>query len=141
MLSENLKALLKDLTPSVVATVFDSKAHLAFVSWLIAKDEKILRIALSSNSKTVENIKNNSYVGVSVFGPEVASTIYGTGKVIKERIEDIPFPVSVVEVEIESVVDNLFPGATVKGVIPFEHTGNIQKAVELDEKVLKALKE
>lgn len=141
MLSDKMMAVLKDLTPAVVGTVSENTPYLAFVSWLIAKDDNTIRIGLSSNSKTVENIKVNPKVAISVFGPEVASTVYGTAKIVKEKIEDIPFGVSVVEVKVENVVDNLFPGATVKGVIPFEHTGNVQKALELDDKVLKALKE
>lgn len=141
MLSENVMAVLKDLTPSVIATVSGDSPYLAFVSWLVAKDDKNLRIALSSNSKTVENIKINPNVAISVFGPDIAQTIYGKGKIVKDKIEGISFGVTVIEVSIENVVDNLFPGATVKGVIPFEHTGNIQKALELDEKILRALKE
>ncbi|MGC9080155.1 pyridoxamine 5'-phosphate oxidase family protein [Sulfurihydrogenibium sp.] len=140
MLNENLLKLLNDLTPSIFATTSEGKPYLAFVSWLIAKDENTIRVALSRNSKSVENVKSNPNVAISVFGPEIASTIYGTAKIIKDTIEEIPFPVSVLEVKVESVVDNLFPGATVKGTIPFEHTGNVQKALELDEKVLKALR-
>ncbi|MDM7272949.1 pyridoxamine 5'-phosphate oxidase family protein [Sulfurihydrogenibium azorense] len=140
MLNENLMKLLNDLTPAVFATVDGDKPYLAFVSWLIAKDQNTLRVALSKNSKSVENIKNNPNVAVSVFGPEIAATIYGKAEIIKDSIEDIPFGVSVLEVKVENVVDNLFPGATVKGTIPFEHTGNVQKALELDEKVLKALR-
>lgn len=141
MLSEKLLAVLKDLTPAVVATVNENRPYLAFVSWLIAKDKNSIRVGLSSNSQTIENIKTNPNVAISIFGPEVASTVYGTANIIKEKVEDIPFGVSIVEINIQNVVDNLFPGATVKGVIPFEHTGNIQKALELDEKVLNALKE
>lgn len=141
MLDRDLSDLLKDLTPAVLSTVDSGKPYLAFVSWLTAKNEKTLRIALSKNSKSVENIKNNTNVAISVFGPSIAKTIYGTGKIIKDSIEDIPFPVSVIEVNVESIADNLFPGGNVKGTIPFEHTGNVQKALELDEKVLKALKE
>ncbi|MFN4308130.1 pyridoxamine 5'-phosphate oxidase family protein [Sulfurihydrogenibium azorense] len=140
MLNENLMKLLNDLTPAVFATVDGDKPYLAFVSWLIAKDQNTLRVALSKNSKSVENIKNNPNMAVSVFGPEIAATIYGKAEIIKDSIEDIPFGVSVLEVKVENVVDNLFPGATVKGTIPFEHTGNVQKALELDEKVLKALR-
>ncbi|WP_297887052.1 pyridoxamine 5'-phosphate oxidase family protein [Sulfurihydrogenibium sp.] len=140
MLNENLMKLLNDLTPSVFATVSDGKPYLAFVSWLVAKDENTIRVALSKNSKSVENVKVNPEVAISVFGPEIAATIYGKAQIIKDAIEDIPFPVSVLEVKVENVIDNLFPGATVKGTIPFEHTGNVQKALELDEKVLKALK-
>ncbi|MFN3787596.1 MAG: pyridoxamine 5'-phosphate oxidase family protein [Sulfurihydrogenibium azorense] len=140
MLNENLMKLLNDLTPAVFATVDGDKPYLAFVSWLIAKDQNTLRVALSKNSKSVENVKNNPNVAISVFGPEIAATIYGKAEIIKDSIEDIPFGVSVLEVKVENVVDNLFPGATVKGTIPFEHTGNVQKALELDEKVLKALR-
>lgn len=132
--------LLNDLTPAVFATVDGDKPYLAFVSWLIAKDQNTLRVALSKNSKSVENVKNNPNVAISVFGPEIAATIYGKAEIIKNSIEDIPFGVSVLEVKVENVVDNLFPGATVKGTIPFEHTGNVQKALELDDKVLKALR-
>lgn len=140
MLNENLMKLLNDLTPAVFATVDGDKPYLAFVSWLIAKDQNTIRVALSKNSKSVENVKKNPNVAVSVFGPEIAATIYGKAEVIKDTIEDIPFGVSVLEVKVENVIDNLFPGATVKGTIPFEHTGNVQKALELDEKVLKALR-
>ncbi len=141
MLDKDLLDLLKDLTPAILGTVDNDKPYLAFVSWLVAKDEKTLRVALSKNSKSVENIKINSNVAISVFGPSIAKTIYGTGKIVKDSIEDIAFPVSVIEINVENVVDNLFPGGNVKGTIPFEHTGNVQKALELDEKVLKALKE
>ncbi|ACN99178.1 pyridoxamine 5'-phosphate oxidase-related FMN-binding [Sulfurihydrogenibium azorense Az-Fu1] len=140
MLNKNLMKLLNDLTPAVFATVDGDKPYLAFVSWLIAKDQNTLRVALSKNSKSVENVKNNPNVAISVFGPEIAATIYGKAEIIKNSIEDIPFGVSVLEVKVENVVDNLFPGATVKGTIPFEHTGNVQKALELDDKVLKALR-
>ncbi|WP_028950926.1 pyridoxamine 5'-phosphate oxidase family protein [Sulfurihydrogenibium subterraneum] len=140
MLNENLMKLLNDLTPAVFATADGDKPYLAFVSWLIAKDQNTIRVALSKNSKSVENVKNNPNVAVSVFGPEIAATIYGKAEVIKDTIDDIPFGVSVLDVKVENVVDNLFPGATVKGTIPFEHTGNVQKALELDEKVLKALR-
>jgi len=140
MLNKDMLDLLKDFMPAVFATVKDGKPHLAFLSWLIATDEKTIKVALSKNSASVNNIKENANVAISVFGPSIAATIYGTAKIVKDEIETIPFPVSVVEVNVESVVDNLFPGATVKGTIPFEHTGKIQKALELDEKVLNALK-
>jgi hypothetical protein len=40
MLNKDMLDLLKDFTPAVFATVKDNKPHLAFVSWLIATDEK-----------------------------------------------------------------------------------------------------
>ena len=141
-LDKNLLDLLKDLTPSVVATITpDNKPYTTFVSWLIAKDENTIRFAASTNSTTINNIKNNPSVAIEVFGPDIAASIQGSAQIIKENIEDISFPVSVVEVKVENVINNLFPGATVVGEIPFKHTGNIQKALELDNTVLKALRE
>jgi len=42
--------------------------------------------------------------------------------------------------EIDSVENSLFPGSTITGIIPFAHTGKVLKMVELDEKVMEALK-
>ncbi len=141
-LDKNLIDLLRDLTPSVVATVTpDNRPYTTFVSWLIAVGEKTIKFAISSNSRTAENIRSNPYVSIEVFGPDIAASISGSAKIVKEKIEDLPFPVSVVEVNVEEVNNNLFPGATITGEIPFKHTGNIQKALEFDNIVLKALRE
>ncbi|NPA51462.1 MAG: pyridoxamine 5'-phosphate oxidase [Aquificae bacterium] len=141
-LDKNLLDLLKDLTPSVVATVTpDNKPYTTFVSWLIALDESTIRFAISSDSRTADNIRNNPYTSIEVFGPEIAASILGKAKIIKEKIEELPFPVSVIEVKVEEVNNNLFPGATITGEIPFEHTGNIQKALEFDTIVLNALRD
>jgi len=141
-LDKNLLDLLKRLTPSVIATVTpENKPYTTFISWLTAKDEKTIRIAVSTNSKTVDNIKNNENVCIEVFGPGIAASISGRASIIKESIEGISFPVSVIEIKVEEVNNNLFPGATVTGEIPFKHTGNIQKALELDEKILEALRD
>ncbi len=138
---ENVLKILSDLTPSVIATSKDNKPYTTFITWLIAKDDRTVRFAVNKDSLTAENIRSNPYVSIEIFGENVACSISGSAKIVKDEIEDIPFPVSVVEVSVENVVDNLFPGGTVKGSIPFEHTGDIEKAEELDEKVLLALKE
>ncbi len=141
-LDKNLLDLLKEFTPSVIATVSpENKPYTTFITWLIAKDEETIRVAVSTNSTTVNNIRENPNVCIEVFGPDIAASISGTASILKENIEGISFPVSVVEIKIDNITNNLFPGATVTGEIPFKHTGNIQKALELDEKVLKALRE
>ncbi len=140
-LPEKLVNLMKDLTPSVVATARDNKPYTTFITWLIAKDERTIRFAVNKDSLTAQNIRENPSVCIEVFGENTASSISGTAKVIKEEIETLPFPVSVIEVNVENVVDNLFPGADITGKIPFVHTGDVEKAKELDEKVLEALRE
>ncbi len=59
---------------------------------------------------------------------------------VLEKIDSVKFPVSVFEISVDRVENNLFPGATITGIIPFVHTGDLKKAVELDLAVLEALK-
>ena len=140
MANKKISEILKDLTPAVVATDENGKPYTTFITWLIAKDDNTLRFAANKDSRTIKNIQNNPNVAIEVFDKDTALSIQGKAKVIKDEIEDIPFPVSVVEVNVENVTDNLFPGGTVEGQIPFKHTGDIQKAEELDQKVLEELK-
>ncbi|NPA53476.1 MAG: pyridoxamine 5'-phosphate oxidase [Aquificae bacterium] len=140
-LSNKLLEILKDLTPSVVATAKDNKPYTTFITWLTAVNPQKIRFAVNKGSKTYNNLKENPYASVEVFGEGIASSISGKTQLIKEEIEGLSFPVSVFELNVEKVVDNLFPGGNIKGSIPFEHTGDISKAKELDEIVLKALKE
>ncbi len=140
MADKKISEVLKDLTPAVVATDENGKPYTTFVTWLIAKDDNTLRFAANKDSRTINNIKNNPNVAIEVFDKDTALSIQGKAKIIKDEIEDIPFPVSVVEVNVENVTDNLFPGGTVEGQIPFKHTGDIQKAEELDKKILEELK-
>ncbi len=136
-----ISEILKDLTPSVIATAKDNKPYTTFITWLTALDDKTIRFAVNKDSLTAQNLKENPYASIEVFEDGTAVSISGSVKMVKEEIEELSFPVSVFEMSVENTVDNLFPGGTVKGKIPFEHTGDISKAKELDKIVLKALKE
>ena len=143
MLPRELIDLMRDLGvfPVVVGTVDgEGNQHMTFVTWIYPIDERTLRIAVSSKAKTSENIRRTSKVAVQIFAPDKCLTCYGTAKEILERIEGVPFDVSLFEISIESVENSLFPGSTITGIIPFAHTGNVRKMVELDEAVLSALK-
>ncbi|WP_456463537.1 pyridoxamine 5'-phosphate oxidase family protein [Persephonella sp.] len=136
----NILPDLQELIPSVLATSKDNKPYTTFITWLTVKNEKTVRFALSKDSVSTENLKNNPYASVEVFGEGFALSISGKTKLIIDEIEQIPFPVSVFEMEVEKVVDNLFPGASVTGRIPFEHTGDTVQASEFDKIVLEELK-
>jgi flavin reductase (DIM6/NTAB) family NADH-FMN oxidoreductase RutF len=139
-LNEKVYKAMQDLTPVVIATESDNKPYTTFISWAIAKDENTLRIAVSTNAKTTENIRKNKNVCIELFDKDLAVSISGEAQIIKEKIEGISFPVAVIEIKITEINDNLFPGATVTGKIPFTHTGNVEKAEALDKKVLEALR-
>ena len=144
MLPRELIDLMRDLNvfPVVVATADkEGNVHITFITWIYPIDERKLRMAVSSNAKTSQNIRETGRVAIQIFAPDKALSIYGNAKEVKEKIEDVPFPVSVFEVDIDTVDNALFPGATITGIIPFAHTGNVLKMCELDAKVLKALKD
>ncbi|WP_457625951.1 pyridoxamine 5'-phosphate oxidase family protein [Persephonella sp.] len=136
---ENILQEIKELTPSVLATSTQNKPYTTFISWLAAKDKKTVRFALSKDSVSTDNLKQNPYASVEVFGEGFALSISGSVKLIVDEIENLPFPVSVFEMEVEKVVDNLFPGASITGKIPFEHTGDTVQAKEFDRIVLEEL--
>ncbi|NPB07827.1 MAG: pyridoxamine 5'-phosphate oxidase [Aquificae bacterium] len=118
----------------------EGNLHITFITWVYPLDERTLRIALSSDSKTAENLRKTGKVAIQIFAPGVALSCYGRASEVLSEVRDLPFRVSVFEVAVESVENSLFPGATVTGIIPFAHTGNVLKMTELDTKVLEALK-
>lgn len=143
MLPRDLVDLMRDMGvfPAVLASISqDNDLHLAFLSWIYPLDERTLRVAFSANSTSAKNLRETGKAGVILFAPDKALSCYGSAKLILEKIETVKFPVSVFEIAIERVENNLFPGATIVGIIPFVHTGDLKKAVELDLAVLEALK-
>ncbi len=143
MLSRDLIDLMRDMGvfPVVLGTVSkEGDIHMAFVSWVYPIDERTIRVALSSNATSAKNLRETSRASIMLFAPDKAISCYGSARLVLERIEEVKFPVSVFEIAIERVENNLFPGATITGVIPFAHTGDLAKAVELDLAVLNALK-
>ncbi|MEN3033658.1 MAG: pyridoxamine 5'-phosphate oxidase family protein [Aquificaceae bacterium] len=126
--------------PAVLATRdMQLQPHLTFLTWIYPLSETNIRLAVSSGSQSAKNMLENQFAGIILFSLDTAISIYGSVKLVLERIEELKFPVSVFELSIERIEDNLFPGGTVLGPIPFAHTGNLQKASELDQIVIKAM--
>jgi len=143
MLPRELIDLMRDLGvfPVVIGTVSsEGELHMTFITWIYPVDERSLRLAISSNAVSAKNIRETGKLAVQIFAPDKALTCYGGAREVIDRIEGIPFDVSVFEMEVERVENSLFPGSTITGIIPFAHTGNVQKMTELDSKVISALK-
>lgn len=143
MLPAELVDLMKKLGvfPCVLGTMDKGgNIHMTFITWVYPISEKILRFALSSGSKSAKNLQETGRACFMFFSPGKALACYGGVQMVLERIEEIKFPVSVFEMSIEKTEDNLFPGATVTGVIPFAHTGDLEKMAELDSAVIEAMR-
>ncbi len=143
MLPRELIDLMRDLGvfPVVIGTVDDEgNQHMTFITWIYPSDERVLRLAISSGATSARNIRKTGKVAVQLFAPDKALTCYGTAREIAQKIEGVPFDVSVFEMSVERVENSLFPGSTITGIIPFAHTGKVYKMAELDEKVMSALR-
>ncbi|MEJ5339514.1 MAG: pyridoxamine 5'-phosphate oxidase family protein [Aquificaceae bacterium] len=143
MIPKELADLMRNLGvfPAVLATSDkEGNMHLTFITWMYPVDDRTLRVALSSNAKSAKNMLQTGQVCLMLIAQDKALACYGTASLLHERIEEVKFPVSVFEVKINSVENNLFPGGTITGTIPFMHTGDLQRAGELDQLVLDALK-
>lgn len=91
----------------IVATVgADGKANSAPFSWVVAIDNRKLRLGANQGVATLENIRNNGSVSLTITGAELHYTIRGNAHVVKENLDDLPFPVAVVEVQVEDVKDD-----------------------------------
>ncbi len=143
MLPRELVDLMRELVvfPVVVGTVDrEGGIHMTFITWVYPVDERTIRLAVSSSARTSENIRSTGKVAIQIFAPYRSLTCYGTGRETVDKIENIPFEVSVFEVSVERVENSLFPGSTITGIIPFAHTGRVKELVELDTAVMSALR-
>lgn len=143
MIPKDLSDLMQNLGtfPSVLCTVNNQgDPHITFITWVYLVNDRTIRIALSSDSKSAKNILQNGKVCLMLIAQNKALACYGKAHMIKDRIEEIKFPVSVFELNIYNTENNLFPGGTITGCIPFMHTGDLQEAGELDQKVVETLR-
>lgn len=143
MIPKDLSHMMQELGvfPTILCTVDDkTNPHLTFITWVYVVDDKTVRIALSSNAKSAKNLLQNGKACLMLIAPGKALSCYGRARMLKERIEEVKFPLSVFEIEIYHIENNLFPGGTTTGTIPFMHTGDLEGAGELDQRVLDALK-
>lgn len=143
MLSKDLVDLMRNVGvfPSVLATCDEEgNVHLTFITWVYPLDDRTLRVAVSANTRSARNMLQTGKVALMLIAQDRALSCYGTAHLLKERIEEVKFPVSVFEITLSSVENSLFPGGTITGTIPFMHTGDLRKAGELDQIVLEALR-
>ncbi len=75
-------------------------------SWIVAKDEKTVRIGIHQEGTTLENIRHSGRVSMTISSPDIQMTMKGIARVIGEQIEGSPLPTAIVEVKIEEVRDD-----------------------------------
>ncbi|WP_232698683.1 pyridoxamine 5'-phosphate oxidase family protein [Brevibacillus daliensis] len=128
--------------PLILLSTIDKETNTpstSAISWVKAHSEKTIRFAVTSNSRTLANLKENSRVSLTMIGLGTVYSIIGEAHLLEEKIDGIAMPLAKLEVRIEAVFESMFWGAAITENPAYEKTTNIEKATALDVQVFTAL--
>ncbi|HEY0827934.1 MAG TPA: pyridoxamine 5'-phosphate oxidase family protein [Bacilli bacterium] len=141
-LSETLFALLQKETFCLLGTTDAETGGPAAnaISWIYAVNPATLRFAVDQRSRIISNVNTNSTVNVTLFGGGTVNVVYGHAKVIKNELEEVPFKLSCMDIEISFVRDAMFYGARISTEPEYEKTYDKRAAAKLDNQVFSAMR-
>ncbi|RKD21810.1 hypothetical protein BEP19_14440 [Ammoniphilus oxalaticus] len=109
------------------------------ISWVKMKDNKTIRISVSSSSRIVDNIKANKRVSLAFIGNETVYSITGDATVLEDAMEGINMRLAKIEVKLDQVFESMFWGAKITQEPTYEKTYDPEKAKKLDDDVYELL--
>jgi hypothetical protein len=110
------------------------------ISWVYAPDEKTVRFAVDGRSRIVANVRANGLANVSLFADGSVHAVYGKARVVKDALEEVPFALVCIDIEVEAVRDAMFYGARISVEPEYEKTYDKRAAEKLDNQVFAAMK-
>jgi len=120
----------------VLATVSaDGTPSTAFCSWVVSLSNDQIAVALDSRSTGHRNIRAGSTaVALEVLAEGVLVSVRGTAAIVKEQLQSVPFPCSLVTVSIAEVRDHAVPGVHFHAphyvwADGKEHRGEVERAI------------
>lgn len=114
--------------------------NVSAISWVLAKNEKTVYLAVDNRSRIVENIKHNNQVVMNVIANETAYSISGKATVKADRLEDIPLKLALIEMDILEVRDVMFYGSKITIEPQYDKTYDKVAAARLDKQVMDAMR-
>ncbi|MBC8079752.1 MAG: pyridoxamine 5'-phosphate oxidase family protein [Gorillibacterium sp.] len=141
-LSDQLFALLQKEKLVLLSTIdsITGAPHTSTISWVYAAEPQRLRFAVDLRSSVVTNVKANPKVTTTFFGGGTVNVIYGSARIISELLDEVPFKLACIDVDIESILDAMFYGSRISVEPEFEKTYDKRAAQKLDEQVFEAMK-
>lgn len=127
----------------VVLTTIDAESGgpvTSAISWVYAPDERTVRFAVDGRSRIAGNVRANPRVNVALFAEGTMRAVYGKAKVVKEALEQVPFTLVCIDIEVEAVRDAMFYGAKITVEPEYEKTYDKRAADKLDNQVFAAMK-
>jgi hypothetical protein len=98
------------------------------LSWIMALDNKTVRLTLHPQSPPYKNLLERDFAAVQIIGPDLAYCIKGKARLTKEKLESLNFTMSFFDMKVDEVRENMFHANHLTGSIPFEV---IDKAVDM----------
>ncbi|AMM44813.1 FMN-binding protein [Bacillus phage SP-15] len=109
------------------------------VSWIKALDNSSLRLATGFRSALVKNVREDDFISVAIMANETVYAIYGHAKILVDKMDGVSVPMTLIEIDIESIYKTMFWGAKVTAYPEYVKTYNVDKAEKLDEEVYSVL--
>jgi hypothetical protein len=109
------------------------------ISWVYAPDAQTVRFSMDNRSRIIKNIKTNQGVVFTLIANGSTYSIAGNAKVLKEKMDDVPLKLALVEMHVTEVRDVMFYGAKMSIQPKYEKTYDAQAAAKLDRQVMDAL--
>lgn len=97
----------------VLVTTLDSETKGPtnnLITWVLAKDEKTLRLAADAKGRLMSNIRADGRVVLTVMTAGSVFSIQGTAQVTVENVEGVSLKLAIADVAIERVWDIMFWG-------------------------------
>lgn len=85
------------------------------VSWIVALDPTLLRLAISREVSTYGNLLKNENVMLALIGGAMTLGIRGRARILAEDMADVPLPMAIVEVRVDEVKDDSVIGRGIEG--------------------------
>lgn len=114
--------------------------NVSALSWLLAKDEQTIYFAVDNRSRIIANIKNNEKAVINLIANESTYSISGAARVLKEKLEDVPLKLALVELKITEVRDVMFYGSKISAEPEYDKTYDKDAAARLDKQVMDAMR-
>ncbi len=112
----------------------DGRPFTAIMSWLVAKDEKTIYLAVMKGSQALANIVERKAISLEVLGDNIIYCVRGDGRVVGGEMKSTPMPSAKVEMKVSEVRDHSAPGVIFKGpsysfAKGKEHRADVEKAI------------
>ncbi|MDQ0162814.1 pyridoxamine 5'-phosphate oxidase family protein [Bacillus alveayuensis] len=114
--------------------------NVSAISWVYAPDEKRIYFAVDNRSRIVKNIHHHPATVITLITNESTYSISGNAHVKKEKLDEVPLKLALIELNISEVRDVMFYGAKISVEPAYVKTYDEKAAARLDKQVMDVMK-